>query len=284
MVGSYIMLCASVLMFGLQFRFNQIYEKNAGNSLRAAFVFITGYSSAGLIILLFINGLHFDFTAFTFIMSILTALDFIACSYFSIKAFSVVNISLFSVFSMLGGMLLPFVSGIVFFHEALNTAKIVCILFLVAAICVTFERKKNNAGMRYCFAVFFFNGMSGVLSKIFQASEYPKTNESVYSFLCAAMTALIAASFLPFIRGEKIRFTKKIVVAVAGYGILNRVANYLLLLSLAVLPASVQYPFITGGVIIVSVVIGFFTHQKPTKREMLSVALSAAGITALMLL
>ncbi len=282
MAVSYLMLTASVIMFGVQFRLNQIYEKEAGSSTRATLVFIAGYSVVGVAVLAVINGIRFETTPFTLLIAAISAVDFIAYSFFSVKAFSKVNLSLFSIFSMLGGMLLPFVAGIVFFREGLTIGKILCIVFLIAAVCVTFERKKKKSGLGYCLLVFFTNGMAGVLSKIFQSAPYPKTNEAMYSILCAAGTGLIAAVSLLFVKGEKVRLNKKIIISMAGYGALNRVANYLLLLALAVLPASVQYPFVTGGVMVVSFLIGLLTHQKPTKRELFSVLLSGCGIAALM--
>ena len=83
---------------------------------------------------------------------------------------------------------------------------------------------------------------------------------------------------------EKIRLGKKSVALSAFSGILGRVGNFLLLIALSHLPASAQYPFVTGGVMIVSTVICFFTKEKPTRRELLSVAVSFAGILALVLL
>ena len=53
------------------------------------------------------------------------------------------------------------------------------------------------------------------------------------------------------------------------------------LLALAVLPASVQYPFVTGGTMIVSTLMGLLVGQRPTKREILSIALSFVGIMIL---
>ena len=55
----------------------------------------------------------------------------------------------------------------------------------------------------------------------------------------------------------------------------------MLLLSLAVLPASAQYTFITGGTIIVSTIIGFFTDKKPNKREVIAVMIAFVGILLL---
>ena len=53
------------------------------------------------------------------------------------------------------------------------------------------------------------------------------------------------------------------------------------LITLAVLPASVQYPFVTGGTMVVSCVISVLRRQRPTWREWTSVLLSFAGILIL---
>ena len=64
-------------------------------------------------------------------------------------------------------------------------------------------------------------------------------------------------------------------------GTLSRLANYVLVIALAVLPATVQYPFVTGGVMIASTIIAAIVGQKPSRREILSVAISFIGILAL---
>ena len=68
----------------------------------------------------------------------------------------------------------------------------------------------------------------------------------------------------------------------AGTGILNHLANWLVLVALFTLPVSVQYPFITGGTIIVSTIISLFTDKKPSKREVISVVLAFIGILPLL--
>ena len=67
----------------------------------------------------------------------------------------------------------------------------------------------------------------------------------------------------------------------ASAGIINRLANFLLLIALVHVEASVQYPLITGGVMIVSTIISYFGKSKPTKRELASVALAFFGMLAL---
>ena len=57
----------------------------------------------------------------------------------------------------------------------------------------------------------------------------------------------------------------------------------MLVFSLAHVDASVQYPMVTGGTMIVSTVLSCFSDKKPSKREIISVALSFAGVLALFL-
>ena len=128
-----------------------------------------------------------------------------------------------------------------------------------------------------------YEQLSGVLSKAFQESPYEKTSEAGYSVLSAAVTVVISGIILLAVKNKLKKPAKGSLALIAGYGIFNKVANYLLLLSLANLPASTQYPMVTGGVMIVSTVLGCFTDKKPSKKEFVSVALSFLGIAALIM-
>ena len=64
--------------------------------------------------------------------------------------------------------------------------------------------------------------------------------------------------------------------AAAG-GLVNGIANLLLLLSLKTLQPSLQYPIITGGCIFLSAILGLFFHEKPTKKEWISVLMAVIG-------
>lgn len=48
--------------------------------------------------------------------------------------------------------------------------------------------------------------------------------------------------------------------------------------------ASVQYPMVTGGTIIVSTALSFWDVKKPTSREIFSVGLAFVGILSLFLI
>lgn len=280
----YLLISAAVVMFSFQFLFNQIYEKKNGNSLRAMLFFSLAANLTGLVILFFVNKCKLECTPFTLLAAGAAALNNLGYSYCSIKSLGKINLSLFSVFAMLGGMTLPFLAGIAFFKEELTPGKLVCFAAIAASLFITVKRGESKSGAGYYAGVFLLNGMSGVISKFFQSAAYEKTGSAAYSMLIAAWVVLISGIALLLLRKPALRFTPAVFGASAGYGVLSSVANFLLLISLAHIPASAQYPFITGGVMIVSTVICFFTPNKPGKREIISVALSFAGIMALVLL
>ena len=279
------MVMAAVVMFGLQFFCNQQYERECKSGLSSSMMFIFGGAVAGLVVLLAVNGFKWEFTPFTLFMASLAAIDGMVFNFCSLKALGKINLSLYSLFSMLGGMVLPFCLGVFFFDEQFTLGKAICLVAVIIALTLSVEKSQSKGGLIYYIGVFVFNGLSGVIAKFFQASDLPKTSEAAYSVWTAVMTALFSGVILLFaVRKSPIKLNAKAVVSMAGNGILNRVANFLLLLSLAYLPASVQYPMITGGVMIVSTIIGYFTPNKPKAREWISLALSFAGIMALVLI
>jgi drug/metabolite transporter (DMT)-like permease len=274
----------AVLMFSMQFLFNQRFQREYGSGLKSLLTFFFGYNVAGLLVLLIINGFRVEFTPFTLLLAFMWSINSLVLSYCSFKAFEKVNLSVYSLFSQLGGMMLPFFAGVLLFDEKLTAGSVIC--FILVLISLLFTVKKGNGGsyLIYYAGIFLLNGMSGVLSKWFAAAPYEKTSSAGYSILSAAVAALLSAVVLLFIKGNRIKLSVRGATNMLGYGVLNKIGNFLLLIALAHLPASVQYPMVTGGVMICSTVICFFTHQKPGKREIASLVLSFVGILALVLL
>ncbi len=282
----YGLLSVSVILFGVQFLFNDKYEKEAGNNTASTFLFTFISSLSGLFSLLVINKLRIDATPFTLIMAFLTSANIIAYNFCSLKAIEHINLSLYSLFAMLGGMVLPFVTGIIFYDEPLTLGNTICLVLISIALALTVGKgnKKNKLATLYYAGVFVLNGMAGVLSKIYASGNYDKCNEAVYSIWAAFFGVLSAGIVLVILRRKLPKISKKAYLFGTGYGVINKFANYLLLIALAVLPASVQYPFVTGGVMIVSTIISLLCGQKPSKKELGAVALSFVGIMALVLI
>lgn len=280
----YGLIMIAVLMFSMQFLFNQRFQKEYGSGLKPLLVFVLGYNVAGLLVLLIVNGFRVEFTPFTLLLAFLWSLNSLVLSFCSFKAFEKVNLSVYSLFSQLGGMMLPFFAGVLLFDERLTAGSIICFVLVLISLLFTVKRGNGGSYLIYYAGIFLLNGMSGVLSKWFAAAPYEKTSSAGYSILSAAVAAALSAIVLLFIRGDRLKLSVRGATNMLGYGVLNKIGNFLLLIALAHLPASVQYPMVTGGVMICSTVICFFTHQKPGKREIASLVLSFVGILALVLL
>jgi hypothetical protein len=182
-------------------------------------------------------------------MGIINAVSSILLTYCGFKALGRINLSLYSLFMMLGGMALPFLQGILFYGEGISVQKCVCFLFICLSLTVTVKRSESKGGAIYYVLIFILNGLAGVLSKIFTESGFEKTSAAGYSLIIALCSAVLSGAMLLFFRGGHRLSAGGITVAVAG-GVVNRVANFILVIALMHVDASVQYPLVTGGVMI----------------------------------
>lgn len=283
-IYSYGLLTASTVMFGLMFFFKDMFRANYGSGLKATMVMSLGGGIFGFLSLLVIKGFVFEFSYFALIMAIVSAVNGILFSFCSLQALGKINLSLYSLFSMLGGMALPFISGIFFHGEPLTVGKIVCFLIIAVALLLTVEKGDKKSGTIYYIGVFIFNGMSGVIAKIYQDLPFEKISSAGYSILKSIVSICLATMVLLIIKGEKRAINFKCVIGMAGSGVLSNIGNWLLLVALLNLPASAQYPFVTGGTMIVSTIISAFTNKKPSVKEIMAVLLAFFGVLILILI
>jgi len=279
----YGLIIVSVVMFGVSFLLKDVYRKlRSGSGLKMSLQFTLLSSIAGLVGLLIINGLKFEFTPFTFILSLCSVVSSVCMNYCGFKALGMINLSLYSVFMMLGGMVLPFLQGILFFDEDITVGKIVCFVFICVALALTVEPKDKKAkGTIYYIVIFVLNGMSGVFSKIFTAAPFEKTSAAGYSILKATCSIVVVTILLLLFfrkKGDTPPMRFKDIAVGSAKGIVNTIANFFLVIALAHVDASIQYPMVTGGVMIVSTLICFFGKNKPSKKELLAVLLSFIGL------
>jgi hypothetical protein len=276
----YVLVIISTVLFSLQFLFNQRFQQTYGTGMKATQVFSLYKSLVIILMMLLISGFKVQFSWFSLGMATIYAVSSIAMGYYSLKAFSVANLSVYSVFSMLGGMILPFFLGVLFYDEGDNLVfKIICCALIVVAVLLNIKSgKQNKKALFYYFAVFVLNGMAGVISKIHQSStSLSPVDSTSFMLLTAAVSVVISAAWLliayreiPLIKGKNILF-------VTGYGVFNGLGNLFLLIALSGengLPASVQYPLVTGGVMVCSTIISTIRKEKLTVREYIATAIA----------
>ena len=329
----YALIFVSVFMFGGTFALKDVYRSKVGAGLKVSIQFSLMTAIPGLIALFLINGFKLEFTWFTFIMAIIHSLSGFAMTFCGFRALERINLSLYSLFMMLGGMVLPYFQGIMFYDEPITGAKIVCFILVCAALALTVDYKnvlpdsvlnwfaklkgsvsgseneensaskkssceggekseepsaksKKRGGFIYYFVIFVLNGMSGVMSKYFTEAPFEKTSAAGYSILSAITSISMALILMLFMmnKGPKIKHTPVTVTIAASNGILNRIANYILVITLANgVESSIQYSIVTGGVIAVSTAVAFLKPNKPKMLEIISSIIACLGIAALLL-
>lgn len=264
------MLAVSALLFSSQFLFNQKFEEEYGSSLYSSLLFSFLSSLGGFVILFALNGFRMDFSPFSAVIAAISAVIGILYTIASVKSFEEVNLSAYSVFAMLGGMLLPFLYGIVFRSENITVMKILCCVFIIISLIFTIDFKSKSDKKIYYATVFMLNGLTGVCSIIHQSGANA-VNSFSYLMLSRIAAFVICIPFLLCIRKTNPKAPAKNALLYSfGFSAFCGIGNLLVLLALRHIQASVQYPIITGGVMFASLIISIIRHEKIGKREALA--------------
>lgn len=269
----YAFLIAAVVLFSFQFLFHQQFENACGSSISASMLFSLYSSVGGFIILFAINGFQLSFSFYSFIIAILYAAVGLLYTGAGMKAFGEVNLSAYSVFAMLGGMLLPSLYGILFCNEPFGCVKALCFTLIGIAMLLGIDFKQKSGKKRYYVAVFILNGMTGVISVIHQ-QNLSAVDSFSFLMLTRIITAIIALPFCLALPQVFHKTTGKALVCSFGYTAFCGIGNLLVLLALKHLPASVQYPIITGGVMVVSMLISWMRKEKIGRKAVISTAIA----------
>lgn len=281
----YVLVFAATFLFACQFLFNQNFQKKCGTMLSATLTFMIYTNAFGTIIMLMINRFQLEWSWFSVGMALIQTVCNILCTYAGMKALSIVNLAVFALFSMLGGMLLPFGYGIVFGNEPFTVIKAFCVVVITFALVLTVVGEKEiKKGWPYYLSVFILNGMTGVLTSIHQS--YPSISVDSGSFtVWTRLISFVVCLAVQLIVKKKVIFIHgKVVLYSAGFALFNGMGNLFLLISVMYLSASVQYPIVTGGTIFFSTMISVVRKEKISVRTLSSTLLAltaTVGITIL---
>ena len=271
----YLLLILAAFLFAVQFLFNQQYRRLKGEGLDATMTFSL-YTSAISFLILFVLGVfRLHITWFSLLIAVLYAAVCLLSSYAGLKAFGTANLSVYSIFMMLGGMLLPFAYGILFANEALSFAKALSILLICAAVGCSFEKgAEGKNAYRFYAAIFILNGLVGVLSKIHLSVAALAVDS--YSFMATIQLALLAMCLLYCLMTRQgiPKPSGKLYLCLSGYAVCNGIGNLFCQIALTSLPASVQYPIITGGVMVFSTLISLARREPIGGKTYLAAALA----------
>ncbi len=271
----YFMVVVSAVLFALQFLCQQKFEEKSGTGMKQALAFSLYKGITIVVLMVILSGFNFKITWFSFWLSGLYALCYIGMNYFSLKALSVANLSVYSVFTMLGGMLLPFAVGVLGYGEDVNVFKVVCCLLVVVAVLMNLQKGKGSKkAFVYYLLVFLINGVIASTTKVHDASPLAYTDPNNFMLYSGIWTILICGVWL-LVMGEKIPLLKgSPLLCATGHGLSNGVGDLLLFLAIVNLDASVQFPLVTGGVMVFSTIISMLRREKIRRMEYFATAIA----------
>ena len=290
----YIFILLAVACFAAQFAFTKLYEGQVGQSSTTSLVMLVGTSFVGALIFFLTVGGRVQFSPLSLIWGGLLALIMIPYYMIGIKVLSLGSLAIYSMFMMLGGMLVPFFYGVIFLQEEISIGKGIGTILLTVFIVLqalwqddtSAQKKSQTAKTKYlfiilCLVIFFINGMTGVVAKAHSISA-DAVDESSFTVISCALTALMSLvilllSCLKERRQKAIEIksalrSKPLVIMVllgaSAYG-----GSFLQLLAADTVPASVQFPLVSGGVIVLSALVSTLCfREKISKKEWISVA------------
>ena len=283
----YLLLAFASVLLAADFALNKIYQKENGTSYEAGYRFNTLMGLFTAIIFLAANRFEFEFTWYSCIMAFLMTVFATSYNLIGFRLLKDGSMAMYTLFLMAGGMVVPYAVGIAFLHEQITLMRIFALVLILAGViipnCTAKDFNKKHIAMYV--TVFFLNGMVSVVSKLHQMDigfEAVSTSQyvcikSIIRFLSAGAIYLCIKSknHTPCQRQRRFSFT---ILVVLLSSIVSGGSYFLQLVGAANLPASVLYPFVTGGSIVFSSVTGVILFkEKLSSKLIISLGLCTLG-------
>ncbi|MBE6613713.1 MAG: hypothetical protein E7631_00225 [Ruminococcaceae bacterium] len=318
----FLFLMIACLFFSVQFIFQKCFQKNTKGGYGITvwnqfhiYIFMGVY-------LLLTSDTPMQTTLTSLLLSVGYAVSGLTSSTGSLFAMRYGKMSSVTTFCLLGGMILPFVYGVLFLHEEVTLWKVLGILVLTGSMLPSLFEKDPSGAERtkgdrvkyfiFCMMTFCGNGMVSVISKAHQISDnamrLPGGEVDTDGFVLQnALVCLVIAFGILLVRtvmaagnGDKTpvrsvyyeigknKMVPKLFVLLlaltAGYAVCNAVGNIFSLRCAMTMDSSIQFPMLSGVVIFMTAVFGWlFFREKIGKSNLLSLTLTLIGISLFMI-
>lgn len=281
---NYILVLIATVLLAFEFAFSRKYQTMEGTAMAAGLRFnlLTGLCTA--VIFFGLSGFRVEFSPFSLLVAMAAALCGTAYNVISFRILKSGGMALYSMFLMLGGMVLPYIYGILFLDEDLTILRILGLVVIAAAVVLSSRAKYRFGGKVYlwCALVFLLNGGVSILSKLHQIDTAHSPVSTSAFVMYGGMFRFLFCGLALLCMGKKAeKPTSKplsILVVTVGAAAISGVSYLLQLTGAAALPATVLYPMVTGGSIIFSALSGLvFFREKLSTVQIISIALCFAG-------
>ncbi|MBQ2727534.1 MAG: hypothetical protein IJF78_17690 [Clostridia bacterium] len=305
-----IYLFIACAFFAMQFIFQKLFEKRTKGGLSVCLWNALVCTLVTMAVLAVRSGLPTESNGYVILIAALYSASGLTCTIASITAMSRGNVASLGTFCLAGGMILPFVYGIVALNEEAGLFKWLGIIVLLLSLIPSVMSKSGQSKMDARFAlyasvVFVTNGFVSIFSAMHQKSPQAIDGDG-FLFIAALirLTAciMIILAIAGFRKAKGNRGVLKsafweigkekmtgilfliLLVFAGSYAVCNTLGNIFSLRCLLTMDASLQFPILSAVVIVLTALFGrIFFGEKITRNTWISLAMSVLGIGLFML-
>lgn len=277
---NYIFLILSAALFSSGFLFNKLYSQKCGSGIQNTFIASFFQAFVTCLSMFIIAGFKVKITWFSFGIATLHAINTFMITFMALKAFKYANLSVYSMFMMLGSIIIPSTFGIIFYNEGITVTKVLCFIMIFIALYLSTQKgASDKRAIKYYLAVFLGNGISGILSKIHQSNEQLRVSTESFLFQSGLINLAVCSIIIIVlcIKAKKNIFSVKGAGFALSDGLVNSVGNYFNLFALIAIPISVHSIITTGMTLVFSAVLSVMCKEKISKRNVISLLFALAA-------
>lgn len=301
----YFIILLSVAGLAAAFTLSKVYQNLTNTELRVSVLYNIMAGLCTALVFFCFNNFHFNITPFSLGMAVIMTLCSGTYVILGFKLISMGHISTYTLFLMLGGMMLPYFFGLGFLNEEFSILRLFGLALMIVSIILTGMHDENSQAhhqhaeqnppskkghkkyLLICLTVFLLNGIVNITAKVHQLPQFSDIAVSAQEFvmLTAFVKSVIFSLLYYYLcwrdhkkpldkRPARANFTLLVFMIITAGALVDGLSCLGQLTSAAHLPATVLFPLVTGGSIVLTSLAGrLFFREKPGKKALVGIIL-----------
>lgn len=283
----FLMLVASAIGISGNFSVTKIYQKTMGTALYESAVFNTLVGLFGAIFFWALYGFNIEFTPYSALIAFIISMLVGGYTMIGFKIMSMGSMTVYTLFLMLGGAIVPYIYGLLFLGESVNVSNIIALLLIAVSVILNsgkkISEKQSVKFLLLCLAVFLINGATSVFAKIHQIeTEFKTVSSESFVILKNIARFLSFGLILPFCKNKTkafMKMPKSMYLVMLASAVISSFSYLFQLIGASNLPATILYPVVTGGsVVFTSIFDRVFFNQKLHKRTIIGIVICVIAL------
>ncbi len=279
----YTLVIIATILLAFDFVLQKKYQHFEGTDMASGLKFNAASGLFTAFIFFALSGFKIEFSLFSVVLAFLMSL---LCMIYVILGFKILKsngMAIYSLFLMSGGMLLPYLFGVLFLNEPLTVLRVVGVLLILLAVILSNKTKfkLKISFFLLCLSIFILNGFVSIISKCHQINTaFTPVSSTAFVMYSGVGKFLFSSVTLLFCKSKSKRSipSKNTLFIMIGSALIGGLSYMLQLVGAKELPATVLYPIVTGGSIIFSALSGkVFFKEKLSFYQLASIALCFIG-------